>query len=82
MDGLLMILAAQTLGLLAYARFHRVTVLRMLVLRQQLAVDKRSAKKPRLKNRDRLFWFVISGYQDRSRGGISKRSFARASPAY
>ena len=33
-----MILAAQTLGLLAFARFHRVTVLRMLVLRQQLTV--------------------------------------------
>ncbi len=55
-----MILAAQTLGLLAFARFHRVTVLRMLVLRQQLTVYERSARKPRLKDRDRLFWSLIS----------------------
>ena len=55
-----MILAAQTLSLLAFARFHRVAVLRMLVLRQQLAVYKRSARKPRLKDRDRLFWSLVS----------------------
>ena len=55
-----MILAAQTLGLLAFARFHRVTVLRLLVLRQQLTVYKRSASKPRLKDRDRFFWSLIS----------------------
>ncbi len=55
-----MILAAQTLSLLAFARFHRVAVLRMLVLRQQLAVCKRSARKPRLKNRERLFWCLVS----------------------
>ena len=55
-----MILAAQTLGLLAFARFHRVTILRMLVLRQQLAVYKRGARKPRLKDRDRLFWSLVS----------------------
>ena len=55
-----MILAAQTLGLLAFARFHRVTILRMLVLRQQLTVYKRGARKPRLKDRDRLFWSLVS----------------------
>ena len=55
-----MILAAQTLSLLAFARFHRVTVLRMLVLRQQHAVYKRSERKPRLKDRDRLFWSLVS----------------------
>ena len=58
-----MILAAQTLGLLAFTRFHRIKVLRILVLRQQLAVYKRSARKPRLKDRDRLFgpWSQGSG---------------------
>ena len=55
-----MILAAQILGLLAFARFHRVTILRMLVLRQQLTVYKRGARKPRLKDRDRLFWSLVS----------------------
>ena len=54
---LLMILLVQALSLVAFARFHRTTVLRLAVLRQQLAVYKHSAKKPRLKSRDRLFSF-------------------------
>ena len=41
MDVLLRILLVQTLSLVAFARFHRLAV-----LRQQLAVYKRSAKKP------------------------------------
>ena len=60
MDMLLLLLLVQALSLVAFARFHRATALRLAVLRQQLAVYKRSAKKPRLKSRDRLFWFVIS----------------------
>ncbi len=54
-----MILLVQALSLVTFTRFHRTTVLRLAVLRQQLAVYKRSVKKPRLKNRDRLFWFVV-----------------------
>ena len=52
-----MILLVQALSLVTFTRFHRTTVLRLAVLRQQLAVYKRSVKKPRLKNRDRLFWY-------------------------
>ena len=42
-DVLLMILLVQALSLVTFARFHRTTVLRLAVLRQQLAVCKRSA---------------------------------------
>ncbi len=31
-----------------------------LALRQQLAVLKRSVKRPKLRNRDRLFWVLLS----------------------
>ena len=57
---LLLLLFVQALSLVAFARFHRTTVLRMLVLRQQLAVYKRSARKTRLKDQDRLFWSLVS----------------------
>ena len=57
---LLLLLLVQTLSLVAFARFHCTTVLRLAVLCQQLAVYKRSARKPRLKDRDRLFWSVVS----------------------
>ena len=59
MNVLLMILAVQALSLLVLARFHRVTVLRMVVLRQQLSVYKRSGRKSRLKDRDRLFSSLV-----------------------
>ena len=36
--------------------------LRILVLRQQLAVYKRKSKKPILRNRDRLFWSLLSRF--------------------
>ena len=31
-----------------------------LALRQQVAIMKRSAKRPRLRNRDRLFWILLA----------------------
>ena len=37
-------------------------VLENLALRQQLAAMKRSAKRPRLRNRDRLFWILLSRF--------------------
>ena len=57
---LLLILAVQALNLVTFLWIRRPTVLRMLVLLQQLSVYKRSAKKPRLNNRNRLFWSVVS----------------------
>ena len=57
---LFLILAVQVLSLAAFAGLHRAMAFRMLVLRQQLAVYKRSGRKPRLKNRDRLFWLALS----------------------
>ncbi len=49
MDVLLKIFFVQALSLVAFAPFHRTNVLRLAVLRQQIAVCKRSAKRPRLK---------------------------------
>jgi hypothetical protein len=39
---------------------HRMLVLENLALRNQIAVLQRSVKRPRLKNRDRLFWVLLS----------------------
>jgi len=60
MKVLLTIVIVQSLNLAIFAWFHRVAGLRILVLRQQLAVYKRKAKKPQLRNRDRLFWSLLS----------------------
>ncbi len=35
-------------------------VLENLALRQQLAVQQRTVKKPKIKNRDRIFWVWLS----------------------
>jgi hypothetical protein len=40
---------------------HRQLALENLALRQQLAVYKRTAKRPKLSRRDRLFWVWLSG---------------------
>ncbi|MCP4903108.1 MAG: hypothetical protein GY906_39595, partial [bacterium] len=37
-----------------------MALVRILVLRQQLGVYKRKTKKPSLRNRDRLFWWLVS----------------------
>lgn len=39
---------------------HNNLVLENLALRQQLAVQQRSIKRPKLRNRDRLFWYMLS----------------------
>jgi len=52
--------------LLAFLRgcciYRAALVAENLALRQQLAVFKRNAKRPRLKRRDRLFWVLISRF--------------------
>jgi hypothetical protein len=46
------------LGLLCAG--HRAVALENLALRQQLAVFKRTAKRPPLHRRDRLFWILLA----------------------
>jgi putative transposase len=60
MKTLILLGIIQSLNLAVFLWFHRVAGLRILVLRQQLIVYKRTAKKPMLKNRDRLFWSLLS----------------------
>jgi transposase len=60
MKFLLIIVALQSLNLAIFAWFNRVAWVRILVLRQQLAVYRRKSKQPVLKNRDRLFWSLLS----------------------
>jgi putative transposase len=60
MKILLMMAVVQSLNLVILAWFNRVAGLRILVLRQQLTVYKRKSKKPMLRNRDRLFWSLLS----------------------
>jgi transposase InsO family protein len=45
-------------------RSHRALALENMALRHQLDVLKRNAKRPRLKNRDRLLWVMISRIWD------------------
>ncbi|MBM3301767.1 MAG: helix-turn-helix domain-containing protein, partial [Deltaproteobacteria bacterium] len=60
MKILLVISVAQFLALILLVWFNRVAWIRILALRQQLAVYKRKSKKPSLRNRDRLFWSLLS----------------------
>jgi len=60
MKILLMIMVVESLNLVIFAWFNRVAVLRVIVLREQLTVYKRKSKKPMLRNRDRLFWSLLS----------------------
>ena len=39
---------------------HRAVALENLALRQQLAVFKRTVKRPPLRRRDRLFWMLLA----------------------
>jgi putative transposase len=60
MKILLMAVAVQSLNLLAFTWFNREAWIRILALRQQLNIYKRKSKKPVLRNRDRLFWCLLS----------------------
>jgi hypothetical protein len=48
------------LDLAVFAWLDRAAWVRILTLRHQLAVYKRKSKKPLLRNRDRLFWSLLS----------------------
>jgi len=60
MKILLAMLVVQILDLLVFAWLHRVAFMRILALRQQLCVCKRKWKPPKIRNRDRLFWSLLS----------------------
>jgi hypothetical protein len=60
MKILILFAVVQALNLVVFSWFNRTAALRILVLRQQLAVYKRKVKKPLLNNRDRLFWTLLS----------------------
>ena len=60
MKVILILLAFELLNFAVFVCLQRRLVLRVLALRHQLAVFQRRQKKPRLKNRDRLFWSVFS----------------------
>ena len=60
MKTLLVFVVIQSVNLFVFAWFNRAALVRILVLRQQLGIYKRKEKKPRLKNRDRLFWSLLS----------------------
>src|SRR6266849_6611516 len=56
-------LAALVVALRSLALFcggHRAVALENLALRQQLAVFKRTVRRPQLHHRDRLFWMVLA----------------------
>jgi hypothetical protein len=54
------VVVVQVANLVIFAWFNRVALVRILALRQQLAVYRRRTKKPKLRNRDRLFWAWLS----------------------
>ena len=60
MDILIVILIVQVLNILAFIWFRRFTIFRILALKQQLGIYKRKRKRPKLKNRDRIFWIFLS----------------------
>jgi putative transposase len=60
MEILLVILIVQAVTTILLIQSRRTLLLSNLALRQQLAVYKRRQERPALKNRDRLFWSLLS----------------------
>ena len=60
MEKLLEIAVLAVLNLFLFGYVRRKLVLQLLVTHQQLAVFKRAGKKPRVKERDRIFWMILS----------------------
>ena len=53
---LFVVTVVQVLNLVVFILIHRVLLFRLLLLRHQIGVWKRSIKRPKLKKSDRLFW--------------------------
>ena len=60
MKSFILVAIVQSLNLPAFVWFHRGAALQILALRHQLIVYQRTVKRPSLKNRDRLFWSLLS----------------------
>jgi hypothetical protein len=60
MKILLMMVVVQFLNLVVFAWLDRMVFMRILALRQQFCVYKRKLKPPELRNRERLFWSLLS----------------------
>jgi len=60
MEILLVVVAVQVLNTLVLVWSRRTLLISNLVLRQQLIVFKRKRPRPALRDRDRLFWSLIS----------------------
>ena len=60
MKILLTIVVLQSLNQVTFARRNRAAWVRILASRQQLAVYQHKSKKTLLRNRDRLFWSLLS----------------------
>ena len=56
MEIVAVVVVVQVLNLVVFAWFNRVALVRILALRQQVAVCRRKTKRPKLRNRDRLLW--------------------------
>jgi hypothetical protein len=69
MKILFMMVVAQFLTLVVFAWFNSVAWIRILALRQQLAVYKRKSKKPMLRNRDRHLRGVLTEFVGRYNHG-------------
>ena len=54
------LLLAGLLNIFLFVIAHRTLVLHAVALRQQLAVFKCGQPRPRLRDRDRLFWILMS----------------------
>jgi len=54
------ILMISLLILLFSIKLNSYLVIENLAMRQQLAIMKQSIKQPKLRNRDRLFWVILS----------------------
>src|SRR6266478_9525867 len=58
-----LVVALRSLALICAG--HRAVALENLALRQQLAVFKRTVRRPQLRHRDRLFWMLLTNaWQD------------------
>jgi len=62
MEILLEMTVLVCLNLFLFGFVQRKRPLYLMVIHQQLAVYKRQGKKPRLKERDRIFWMVLSRF--------------------
>jgi hypothetical protein len=61
-----LLVALRTLGLICSG--HRAVALENVALRQQLAVFRRTVRRPQLRTRDRLFWVLLEGVAEVAHG--------------